>query len=131
MTYPMSDDLNHCYSLLFTGEREFNKGCSVRALLCFENCRQIAEKNIDKMNVYSHCLLRAARKESQLLRNSGFSKRAYRILKKVERLTVGCGPTMERFLIYLQLHDLSRLLEPSASDEYFVKMNDVSNTMED
>ena len=131
MTNPMSEDLNHCYSLLFTGEREFNKGCSVRALLCFENCRRIAEKNIDKMNVYSHCLLRAARKESQLLRNSGLYKRAYRMLKKVEGQTIESASTMEKFLIYLQLHDLSKFIEPSASSEYFVKMNDVSNTMED
>jgi hypothetical protein len=127
MTGPISEGLSHCYSLLYIAEKELRaNNCPIRALLCYENCRHIAEKNVRKEQVYSHCLLRASRKEGQLLRNMNLHNRAFRILKKIEKLTVDSPATMDKFLLYVQLNDLSDYFDSSENQYFFHKMRHVA-----
>ncbi|WDE98789.1 hypothetical protein PQO03_13180 [Lentisphaera profundi] len=49
MTYTLPKDLTHCYALLFTGEAEYKDGKHLRAMLCFEECRMLAEQKLSTM----------------------------------------------------------------------------------
>ena len=118
MTDPLGKEINHCYSLLFTGESQLRAGCRMKALLCFESCRKYSFERI-KDSVFSYSLIRAARKETQLLREFGMMQRAYKILQKVEKVVSGYeGCFMEMLLFYSQLADLSGILQPEMKEKY-------------
>jgi hypothetical protein len=118
MTDPLGKEINHCYSLIFTGESELREGCKMKALLCFESCRKYTIKLVEKSGVFEHGLIRSARKESQLLREFGMPRRAYRILKKVERKISGLSCPIERLLVYSQLTDLCNVHDPELLEMY-------------
>ena len=126
MTRALSEDLNICYTLLFTGDSELKRGCHIKALLCFEDCRKTAEKLMKDNSVYSYCYYRALRKESQMLRILGLHKRGYKILSRaVKNLDETCH-SMEKLFVLLQLYDLSEEFEPSKTNEYFEYLNNES-----
>ncbi len=127
MTKVMGDDINQCYSLLFTAEGELRNGCQIKALLCFENCRKLALSSIEANPIYVHCLFRAARKESQLLRGLGLEIRAYKRLKTLSSRVKNPMLCLDVFFVYVQLYDLSLLHEPKLSEDYFYKMNDIAD----
>ena len=89
----------------------------------------MAEKSISSQQVYKHCLLRASRKEGQLLRNMNLHHRAFRILKKVEKLIFDSPATMDKFLLYVQLNDLSEYIDSSPNQYYFKKMRQVAELL--
>ena len=123
MTRALSEDLNICYTLLFTGDSELKRGCYIKALLCFEDCRKTAERLMSDNSIYSYCYYRALRKESQMLRILSLHKRAYKILSRaVGNLDDSCH-SMEKLLVLLQLYDLSEEYEPSKTREYFECLN--------
>ena len=129
MTKVMGEDINQCYSLLFTAEGELRNGCPVKALLCFENCRKLALSFIKVSPVYVHCLFRAARKESQLLRFLGMDVRAYKRLKVLSRKVQDPVFCLDVFFVYVQLYDLSLLHDPKLSVMYFDKMNAIAECL--
>ena len=54
MTYTLPKDLTHCYALLFTGESEYKDGKHLRAMLCFEECRMLAEQKIVYNEIFNY-----------------------------------------------------------------------------
>lgn len=131
MTRTLSEDLNICYTLLFTGDCELRRGCHIKALLCFEDCRKRAEKLMNHDSVYAYCFYRALRKESQLLRNLGLHKRGYRLLSGAVKDTNDNCHSMEKLLVLLQLYDLSEEFEPSMTAKYFSCLNKVSEDLKE
>ena len=123
MTQTLSEDLNFCYTLLFTGETELKKTCYMKSLLCFENCRKTAGKLVGADSVYMYCYFRALRKESQTLRYLGLHKRSYRILRKGIKKVAANWYSTEKLLVLLQLYDLSEEFEPEKSEEFFKMLN--------
>ena len=119
MTRTLSEDLNICYTLLFTGESELKKGCFMKALLCFEDCRKTAEELMKDNSVYMYCYYRALRKESQCLRQLGLHKRSFRILKRSLDLQDENWHSTEKLFIYLQLQDLAEVYESENVEKYF------------
>ena len=107
MTGPLSESLNYCYSLMFTANKNAEKGCFIKALLCYENCRKVAEVNLEESLVYTHTYLRSARKEAQLMMNLGLYRRAYLSLKNVLNNVDSEFHSMDKFLVLAQLVDLS------------------------
>jgi len=123
MTRPLSEDINICYTLLFTGDSELKRGCHIKALLCFEDCRKSAGKLMNENSIYSYCFYRALRKEAQLLRILGLHKRAYRVLEKATKgLKDNCSSN-EKLFVYLQLFDLSEEFEPLKTAWYFKRLS--------
>ena len=123
MTRALSEELNICYTLLFTGDSELKRGCHIKALLCFEDCRKTAEGLLKNDSVYAYCFYRALRKEAQLLRVLGLNKRAYKVLSKVNSSINNECSSIEKLFVLLQLYDLSEEFEPSKTAEYFRRLN--------
>ena len=118
MTRTLSSDLNFCYTLLFTGDTEMKRGCYIRALLCFENCREKAEELIVEDTIYRYCYFRALRKEAQCLRYLGLHKRCYRVLQGYSSFSQDKWHSQEKLFVLLQLFDLSEQFEPQKSEIY-------------
>ena len=105
MTGLLTEGLNNCYSLMFTGENFHSQGCYIKALLCYENCRVEAEARI-KESVFLHCYVRAARKEAQVLLVLGLRRRAYKLLKSVLFELPSDFHSLDKFLILSQYSDV-------------------------
>lgn len=131
MTRTLSEDLNFCYTLLFTGESEFKRACYMKSLLCFEDCRKTAAKLISGDSVYMYCYFRALRKESQTLRCLGLHKRSYKILKKGITKGDRNWHSTEKLLVLLQLYDMSEDFEPEMSEKFFKMLNEESNALKE
>ena len=129
MTRTLSEDLNFCYTLLFTGERALKSSCYLKALLCFEDCRKSAEKLLKVDSVYLYCFFRALRKESQVLRHLGLNKRSYRVLKSSVLKVDAEWHSTDKLLALLQLFDLSEQFEPGRRAEFFKMLNLESNAL--
>ena len=111
-----------CY---VTGKNELKFGCPNKALLCFENCRKMAEEEISKNPVYAHTLMRSARKECQLLQENGLFRRAYKVLAKVEKHIEYSEASTEKLLIYSMLYSLSSKFAPSHKEDFEAKLNKI------
>lgn len=131
MTRTLSEDLNFCYTLLFTGERALKNSCYLKALLCFEDCRKSAEKLLKVDSIYLYCFFRALRKESQVLRFLGLNKRGYRVLKNSVLKFDEEWHSTDKLLVLLQLFDLSEQFEPSRRAEFFKMLNLESSALRD
>ena len=118
MTKPLSADLTHCYSLLFTGDLEAKKNRYVKAVLCFEECRKIAQEKYEGDSVFTYCLYRAARKEAQLLIELGAKSRAYRVLRKVDSLNICFGEKIDKMFVLTQLIYLSTQMGPKRTEQF-------------
>jgi len=127
MTRALSSNLNFCYTLLFTGDSEMKRGCFIRALLCFENCRQKAEELIVEDSVYQYCYFRSLRKEAQCLRYMGLHKRCYKVLQGYRNFGKDDWHSQEKLFVLLQLFDLSEQFEPQKSDYYFELLSNEAN----
>ena len=112
MTKPLSADLTHCYSLLFTGDLEVRQNRYVKAILCFEECRKAAQEKCRVDSVFAYCLYRAARKEAQLLIELGAKSRAYRVLRKVDALNICFGELVDKMFVLTQLIYLRTQMDP-------------------
>ena len=127
MTLPLGQNIDSCYALLFTAESEFRKGNHHKALLCYESCRKMSLENLLESEVFIHSLLRAARKESQILRLNKQHKRAFRILSELERsLKKFNVDELDLMLIYAQLSDLSEHFDTDESDYYHARLVELS-----
>ena len=122
MTKPMSEDLNTCYTLLFTGECELRRNCMVKALLCFEDSRKRAECLIKQDSIYKYCYFRSLRKECQTLRHLGLQRRSFTILEKAIDYIDEDWASNEQLLILLQLYDLSETFNPTKTEEYYTRL---------
>ena len=129
MTRTLSEDLNCCYTLLFTGEGEFKKNCYMKALLCFEDCRKTAGKLSKTNSVYLYCFFRALRKESQILRLMGLHKRSYRLLKRALPKMDDDWHSTEKLFVLLQLYDLAEEYEVEMQSLFFEMLNRESNAL--
>jgi tetratricopeptide (TPR) repeat protein len=107
MTNTLPRDLTHCYSLLFTGDAEQKSGNLLKALMCFEECRILAESSLESNEVFRYSLFRAARKEAQMLILLGGYKRALRMLKKLMAKNYTGGALHDKMFIYAQMAYLS------------------------
>jgi hypothetical protein len=114
MTVPLSEKLNHCYSLLFSAKLNEERNRFVKALLCYENCRIESKKDLSN-SVYTYCFLRSLRKEAQLLLLLGLKRRAYRLLKREYVHVSPLFHSMDKLLVLAQLHDLSERYSPKES----------------
>ena len=122
MTKPISKDLSHCYSLLFTGDMEARNNRYVRAVLCFEECRKNSQKKSHYDSVFAYCLYRAARKEAQLLIELGAQSRAYRMLRLLDKAGIEGGDEVDRMFILTQLIYLSSKLDRVKVSLYSAKL---------
>ena len=117
MTGTLSSDLNYCYTLLFTGDTEMKRGCYIRALLCYENCRESASILMKEDTIYKYCFYRALRKEAQSLRHLGLNKRCFKLLSSSFEKKCECH-SREKLFVLLQLFDLSEIYEPEKTQTY-------------
>lgn len=117
MTGTLSNDLNYCYTLLFTGDTEMKRGCYIRALLCYENCRESASILMKEDSVYKYCFYRALRKEAQALRHLGLNKRCFKVLSLSFDKDCECH-SQEKLFVLLQLYDLSEIYQPEMTKVY-------------
>ncbi|MCH2207005.1 MAG: hypothetical protein MK132_14205 [Lentisphaerales bacterium] len=118
MTGPLSESLNYCYSLMFTANKHSEKGCFIKAMLCYENCRKVSYENLAESSVYSHCYMRSVRKEAQLLINLGLNRRAYLTLRDALKNVSEGFHSMDKFLVLAQLSDLSVTYAKHRIEEY-------------
>ena len=123
MTKPLSGELSHCYSLMFTAEQEMRQGRLVKAALCFEECRKTAIRKFKDDTIFAYCLFRAARKEAQLLISLGASARAYRVLRQVDKLNINQGEYTDQLFILTQLVYLSSKREVNRLKYYVERLN--------
>ena len=108
MTGPLSEDLNYCYSLMFMAEKNLEKGCFVKALLCYENCRKVAGNELNNSEIYTHSYLRAARKEAQILMKLNLNRKALGLLEKTLNEVAKDFHSMDKLLVLSQILDLSK-----------------------
>ena len=124
MTGLLSEDLNYCYSLMFTAEKNLEKGCFMKALLCYENCRELAESELKNSEIYIHSYLRASRKEAQILIKLNLNRKALSILQNTLKNVADDFHSMDKFLVLSQTVGLCNALECD-NTEYYQKMMDV------
>ena len=118
MTCTLPRELTHCYSLIFTGEAEQKNENYLRAALCFEECRMLAEKALIHNPIFAYALYRAARKEAQMLIYLDAKKRAFRMLRKLLSKQHEGGNNYDRLFIYSQLSFLAEKLAPCKAPSY-------------
>ncbi len=118
MTKVLSEKIVDCYNLLFVAEGEYRKGCWMRALICYEECKNIAKRLVVEDEVYRYCYMRAVRKEAQLLRLLGFEKKSYKLLV-LEYERIREWDSIDKFFILIQLWDLSAVFDREKIEEYW------------
>jgi len=118
MTNTLPREITHCYSLLFTGDAEQKNKNYLRAALCFEECRMLAEIHLDQNPILAYALFRSARKEAQMLILLNAEKRAFRMLRKLMSHNYIGGNSFDRLFIYSQLSFLAEKVSQSKNNTY-------------
>jgi len=123
MTNTLPREITHCYSLLFTGDAEQKNKNYLRAALCFEECRMLAEIHLDQNPILAYALFRSARKEAQMLILLNAEKRAFRMLRKLMNHNYVGGNSFDRLFIYSQLSFLAEKVSQSKNNSYEKDLN--------